>query len=191
MEYSFNIKTAFIFLSGFLVFGATNSYAQTFSPSMQNLDFIDIEEMKMMIYLPNTWQSTFQNGVVEMWDTQNPIAGLAGALIPQAGTIFPSADTPIDEVGKNFENSISSDPNFVALLGSYGEPSLNAYSISSQFTDNNAMQMFDNTFYKISNGYLYYFSIRMPAEIAKDNTEIVSFLTTYFVVGEEYDSLPH
>ena len=87
MECSFNIKTALI-LSGFLVFGVTNSYAQTFSPSMQNLDFIDIEEMKMMIYLPNTWQSTFQNGVVEMWDIQNPIAGLAGALIPQAGIYF-------------------------------------------------------------------------------------------------------
>jgi len=191
MEFSSNINTALIFLNGILIFGVTNIYAQNFSPSIQNLDFIDIKEMKMLIHLPNTWQSTFQNGVVQMWDTQNTIAGMAGVILPQEGTIFPSADTPINEVGKNIENFISSDPNLVALLGSYDEPSLNAYSISSQFTNDNNMQMFDNTFYKISNGYLYYLSIRMPAEIAKENTEIVSFLTTYFVVGEEYDSLPH
>jgi len=191
MEFSSNINTALIFLNGILIFGVTNIYAQNFSPSIQNLDFIDIKEMKMLIHLPNTWQSTFQNGVVQMWDTRNTIAGMAGVILPQEGTIFPSADTPINEVGKNIENFISSDPNLVALLGSYDEPSLNAYSISSQFTNDNNMQMFDNTFYKISNGYLYYLSIRMPAEIAKENTEIVSFLTTYFVVGEEYDSLPH
>lgn len=188
MEYRFNIRGALI-LSVFLVFGVTNGYAQTFTPSMQNLDFIDIKENKMLIYLPNTWQSTFQNGLLQIWDTQNPIVGMAGAYIPQAGTIFPSADTSIDEVGKNIENSISSDPNLVSILGSYEEPSLNAYSISSQFINDNNMQMFDNTFYKISNEYLYFLSIRMPAEITKENTEIVSFLTTYFIVGEEYDLL--
>lgn len=192
MEYSFTINIALVFLSGFLVLGITNIYAQNFNPNMQNLDFIDIKELKMLIYLPNTWQSALQpNGVLQIWDTQNPIAGMASFIIPEAGTIFPYADTSIQEVGKNFEDSISSDPNFVALLGSNYEPSLNAYSISSQYKDNNNMQMFDHMFYKISNGYLYYFSIRMPADVAKENTEIVSFLTTYFVVGEDYDSLPH
>ena len=51
MVHNLNKKTRLmLFVSGILVFGITNSYAQDFNP--QNLDFIDIEEMKMLIYLP-------------------------------------------------------------------------------------------------------------------------------------------
>ncbi|HSF50118.1 MAG TPA: hypothetical protein VLA74_05085 [Nitrososphaeraceae archaeon] len=176
-----------LFVSGILVFGVTNSYAQDFS--QQNLDFINLEEMKMLIHLPSTWKSTFQNGVIHMMDTQNPdIVADAGAIPPHASTPFPSDDSPLNEVAKNIENYISSLPGFVQLLGSYEEPSLNAHSIYFQYKIDD-LQMFDATIYKISDGNLYYLIVTMPAEIAQENMEIVSFLTTYFVVGEEYDSM--
>ena len=124
-----------------------------------------------------------------MVDTQNPnILAEAGAILPQAGSPFPSTDSPLNEVAKNIENYLRSSPNFVALLGSYSEPELNAHSIYSQFKIEN-LQMFEATIYKISNGHLYYLTVTMPAEIAKGNMDIVSFLTTYFVVGEDYDSM--
>jgi len=179
-----------LFVGSILPFSITYCYQQDFNP--QDLySYFQFDEAKMEIFLPSkSWTHSVENGVVFMTDTANPdVFAFATVLAPHPNTSFPSADTSLDEVAKTHEDILRQSPGFVKILQSEYDPLQNAYLISSLYVREDQQQQFTTTIFIISQGLLYSLTVDMPSSIAEENIDVVTFLTSYFIVGEDYDMM--